>query len=232
MPPVANDRTTFLPTAESTEKLEACFYYNAFMEAPPTDRRVVEAAVATLQERLADGDPADTTLQSYCDAVLSALRAAYRVTPTAFSKDTIETLRELSELLRQTDPDPDVGTSAAEPHEQHPPRPLVSCPDEGGIVAPTSRGTERGQEMSAMTADPKSTDAHEPHKRLSQKEFAKKMRHEAYLRAKEFRKTDSRQIAMKEKLKQQRRDAYQKVKKRGKVLKAERKKADEKAAAL
>ena len=57
------------------------------------------------------------------------------------------------------------------------------------------------------------------------------MRREAYLRAKEYRKTDPRQIAMKEKLKQQRRDAYQKVKGRGKVLRAERKKAaDEKAA--
>ncbi|MDK1046050.1 MAG: hypothetical protein QGM45_10250, partial [Anaerolineales bacterium] len=43
--------------------------------------------------------------------------------------------------------------------------------------------------------------------------------------------TDPRQIAVKEKLKQQRRDAYPKVKERGNVLKAERKKAaDEKAA--
>jgi hypothetical protein len=82
-----------------------------------------------------------------------------------------------------------------------------------------------------MTDDPKSTDDNEPPKRLSQKEFAKKMRHEAYLRAKEYRKTDPGQIAMLEKLKQQRRDAYQKVKEQGKVLKAERKKAaDEKAA--
>lgn len=83
-----------------------------------------------------------------------------------------------------------------------------------------------------MTNDPKPTDGpdHEPPKRLSQKEFAKKMRREAYLRAKEYRKTDPRQIAMQEKLKQQRRDAYQKAKERGKVLKAERKKAvDEKA---
>jgi len=66
---------------------------------------------------------------------------------------------------------------------------------------------------------------HDPPKRLSQKEFAKKMRHEAYLRAKEYRRTDPQQIAMKEKLKQQRRDAYQKAKERGKVLRAERKKA-------
>jgi hypothetical protein len=82
-----------------------------------------------------------------------------------------------------------------------------------------------------MTDDPKSTDGtdNEPPERLSQKEFAKKVRREAYLRAKEYRKTDPRQIAMTEKLKQQRRDAYQKAKERGKVLKAERKKAaDEK----
>lgn len=46
------------------------------------------------------------------------------------------------------------------------------------------------------------------------------MRHEAYLRAKEYRKTNPRQIAMKGRLKQQRRDAYQKAKERGKVLKA------------
>ena len=46
------------------------------------------------------------------------------------------------------------------------------------------------------------------------------MRREAYLRAKEYRKTDPRQIAMMEKLKQQRRDAYQKAKERGKAIKA------------
>jgi hypothetical protein len=75
------------------------------------------------------------------------------------------------------------------------------------------------------------TDDHKPPKRLSQKEFAKKMRREAYLRVKEYRKADPRQIAMMERLKQQRRDAYQKIKERGKVLKAEHKKAaDEKAA--
>ena len=78
-----------------------------------------------------------------------------------------------------------------------------------------------------MTDDPKSTDGadNEPPERLSQKEFAKKVRREAYLRAKEYRKTDPRQIAMMEKLKQQRQDAYQKAKERGKVLKAERNKA-------
>jgi len=85
-----------------------------------------------------------------------------------------------------------------------------------------------------MTDDPKPTDGSgsEPPKRLSRKEFAKKMRHAAYLRTKEFRKSDPHQIAMKEKRKQQRRDAYQKVKARAKILKAERKQAaDQQAAA-
>lgn len=103
MPPV-EDRTTFLITAKSTQKSDAGFYYNVPMEAPPTDRRAVEAAVAILQERLADGDPADAALQSHCEAALLALRAAYRITPAAFSRETIEALRELSELLRQEKP--------------------------------------------------------------------------------------------------------------------------------
>jgi len=63
------------------------------------------------------------------------------------------------------------------------------------------------------------------------KEFAKKIRRKTYLRIKESRKTDPRQIAMQEKLKQQRRDAYQKSKERWKDVKADRKKvADEKDA--
>jgi hypothetical protein len=53
------------------------------------------------------------------------------------------------------------------------------------------------------TSDPD----HEPPKRLSRKEFARQFRHAAYLRAKEFRKTDPRQIAMKERLKEQRKEA-------------------------
>ncbi len=84
------------------------------MEAPLTDRRAVEAAVAALQERLADGDPADLVLQKHCQAVLLTLRTAYRVNPAAFSRETIEALRELSELLRQTDPDPHASPSAEE----------------------------------------------------------------------------------------------------------------------
>jgi len=74
------------------------------MEAPLTDRRAVEAAVAALQERLADGDPADAALRSHSEAVLSALRAAYRANPAAFSREVIEALRELSELLREAGP--------------------------------------------------------------------------------------------------------------------------------
>jgi len=74
------------------------------MEAPLTDRRAVEAAVVSLQERLADGNPADAALRSRCEAALSALRAAYRVNPAAFSREVIEALRELSELLRETGP--------------------------------------------------------------------------------------------------------------------------------
>jgi hypothetical protein len=76
------------------------------MEALPTDRSTVEAAVVSLQERLADGDPADAALRSYCEAVLLTLRAAYRVNPAAFSRESIEALREFSELLRETDPSP------------------------------------------------------------------------------------------------------------------------------
>lgn len=38
------------------------------METPPDNRRDVEAAVASLQDRLADGDPADAALRSRCEA--------------------------------------------------------------------------------------------------------------------------------------------------------------------
>jgi hypothetical protein len=74
------------------------------METPPTDRHDVEAAVVALQEHLANGDPADAILRSHCESVLLALRAAYRVNPAAFSREAIEALRELNELLRETDP--------------------------------------------------------------------------------------------------------------------------------
>lgn len=77
-----------------------------------------------------------------------------------------------------------------------------------------------------MGLDKKSNDGlgRESVKRQSRKELARKLRHEAYLRAKEFRKTDPRQIAMKEKMKEQRREAYQKAKERDKTYRAEHKK--------
>ncbi len=71
------------------------------MKAVLTDRRSVEAAVGVLQERLADGDPADLDLRSRCETDLKDLRAAYRAHPSAFTKETIESLRELAELLRE-----------------------------------------------------------------------------------------------------------------------------------
>jgi hypothetical protein len=61
-------------------------------------------------------------------------------------------------------------------------------------------------------------------KHLTKKEMAKQFRHDAYLRAKEFRKTDPRQIVLKEKLKEQRREAYKKGKERRKAYQAEIKK--------
>jgi hypothetical protein len=64
-------------------------------------------------------------------------------------------------------------------------------------------------------------------KRLSNKELSKKFRHAAYLRAKEYRKTDPRQIAMKNRQKEQRREAYQRTKESNKAFSDEIKK-DEK----
>ncbi len=72
------------------------------MGSPLNDREAVDAAVASLQERLADGDPTDAGLRSHCEAVLTALRASYRTNPSAFSRETVEALREFSELLRES----------------------------------------------------------------------------------------------------------------------------------
>jgi hypothetical protein len=72
------------------------------MEAPPKDRRAVEAAVASLQESLADGDPGDAALRGRCEAVLATLRAAYRADPALFSPETIAALQELRDLLLGT----------------------------------------------------------------------------------------------------------------------------------
>ena len=74
------------------------------MDAPPTDHRTVEAAIASLQEYLAAGDPTDAALLSQGEAVLLALRAAYRDNKAAFSKEAIEALREISELLHDPGP--------------------------------------------------------------------------------------------------------------------------------
>jgi hypothetical protein len=59
--------------------------------------------------------------------------------------------------------------------------------------------------------------------KLSKKEYAKKLRREAYQRAKEYKKNDPREIARKEKAKEQRREAYQKAKERSKVAKKDKK---------
>ena len=70
--------------------------------------------------------------------------------------------------------------------------------------------------------------------KLSRKELARQFRHAAYQRAKEFRKTDPRQIAIKERLKEQQkefqRDAYQKAKKRNKAYRDGIKKASDERA--
>ena len=81
------------------------------MNAPPTDRIAVEAAIVSLQERIADGGPGDATLLNYGKAVISALRAAYRVNPDSFSPEAIEALRELSEFLCETQPAAHAGIS-------------------------------------------------------------------------------------------------------------------------
>jgi len=59
--------------------------------------------------------------------------------------------------------------------------------------------------------------------KLSRKEYARRMRRAAYLRAKELRAKDPKQIALKEAVKQRRRDAYQQAKERRKVRSQEEK---------
>ena len=75
------------------------------------DRAAVEAAVAPLQECLADGDPADAALRSHGESVLLALRAAYRVNPSTFSRESIEALRELNELQHENYPSEKAATA-------------------------------------------------------------------------------------------------------------------------
>jgi len=70
----------------------------------------------------------------------------------------------------------------------------------------------------------KKSDRKEP-RNLSKKELAKEFRHEAYLRAKEYRRTDPQQIAMKEQQKEYQREAYKKAKELNKAYRDEIKKA-------
>ena len=74
------------------------------MDATHTDRRAVEAAIVSLQERLADGDPTDAVLLSQGEAVLLALRTVYRDHKAAFTNEAIKALREISELLHEPGP--------------------------------------------------------------------------------------------------------------------------------
>ncbi len=57
--------------------------------------------------------------------------------------------------------------------------------------------------------------------KLSRKERAREARHAAYLRAKEWRATDPRHLAMEETAKQRRHEAYQEAKDRRKEAAAE-----------
>lgn len=74
-----------------------------------------------------------------------------------------------------------------------------------------------------MNHDQETDSENSPAKKLTQKEFAKKLRREAYQRAKEYKKNDPREIARKAKAKEQRREAYQKAKERNKLTKKEHK---------
>ena len=71
---------------------------------------------------------------------------------------------------------------------------------------------DSNDKAAAQSAEPLS-------ERLSKKDFAKKIRHEAYQRAKLRQKTDPRHIAMKERLRARQREAYQKAKIRKKSAK-------------
>jgi hypothetical protein len=53
--------------------------------------------------------------------------------------------------------------------------------------------------------------------KLSKKEYARRMRRAAYLRAKEQRASDPKHLALKELVKQRRREAYQQAKERSKA---------------
>jgi CRISPR/Cas system CSM-associated protein Csm5 (group 7 of RAMP superfamily) len=82
-----------------------------------------------------------------------------------------------------------------------------------------------------LNTKPAEESEHEQHHKLSKRELAREFRHEAYLRAKEYRKTDPRQIAMKKKMKEQRQNAYQKAKERNKAYRNGIKKASKETSA-
>ena len=93
-----------------------------------------------------------------------------------------------------------------------------------GLYPPLKRNTRKGK-PTMNKSKPVIENDKEPKAGFSRKELAKQYRHEAYLRAKEYRKTDPRQIAMKEKQKEQRKEAYQKGKESRKAYQDEIKKA-------
>ncbi len=63
----------------------------------------------------------------------------------------------------------------------------------------------------------------EPKEKLARKEWARQQRRAAYLRAKEYRATDPKQLAFKEAMKARQRDGYQAGKERRKAVAAEQK---------
>lgn len=69
-----------------------------------------------------------------------------------------------------------------------------------------------------LESDP-DMDSETEQKSPSKKDLAKKMRREAYLRAKEYKKNDPREIARKAQAKEMRRAAYQKAKEKNKAAK-------------
>jgi hypothetical protein len=74
-----------------------------------------------------------------------------------------------------------------------------------------------------MSHDHETENENSSGQKLSRKEYAKKLRREAYQRAKEIKKNDPREIARKEKAKLQRREAYKKAKERNKEAKEKKK---------
>jgi hypothetical protein len=85
--------------------------------------------------------------------------------------------------------------------------------DKGGLECAHARALTKEVEMADKSNDTK----------LSRNEYARRMRRAAYLRAKELRAKDPKQLAWKEVVKQRRREAYQQAKERRKVRSQEEK---------